>query len=49
MSDIRKRLGRRIRSLRANLDLSQEELAVNRRAYFSEFCPTGGQPGHGIH
>ena len=27
MSDIRKRLGRRIRSLRADLDLSQEELA----------------------
>ena len=27
MSDIRKRLGRRIRSLRANLALSQEELA----------------------
>jgi len=27
MSDIRKRLGRRIRSLRADLDLSQEQLA----------------------
>ena len=27
MSDIRKRLGQRIRSLRAELDLSQEQLA----------------------